>query len=511
MKLFLWPLVVWLALVGRAPRGRDRRGRRRGVAPAAPPVHEPRRLRAAPAEPRRDVRARGVHAVRAARPTSACPDTAARVVTVALGLGVLALAWRRRSLGLAIAAALVLSPIVWRHFFILLLVPLALSRPRFDAVWLIPIGMWVGDGTFNGAPWQTAVVPRARRARRSSLCERRRREPRRRRRSPLRDARLAADLDAHERRRSVASSTILAPRRAAGRRRGRDVRGRAAPTARSRSTSTTSSTPRRSCCSTGRTRSPARTPRSSDGKQPHLAAARRVPRLAAARCSRPGRPTGRSRSSGSRCFMLSLRIVGVRDWRVYGVFALWPSGDRRDPRLAPDAVPLPARRARLALPRRRGSRPGVAIGLAGAIKFFLWPLGVWLAAIGRARETARRRGASPAPRCCSSCRSRASTTTSARCSSSGARSTRTATRRSGSSCRSARPTELARAVDARHRRRAPRRLLAPGEPRRSRSPRRSCSRRSCGSTTTPSRRSRSRSSGRGSRRSGSCRSRRGAC
>ena len=59
---------------------------------------------------------------------------------------------------IAIAAALVLSPIVWRHFFVLLLVPLALSRPRFDAAWLIPIGFWVGDGTFNGAPWQTAFV-----------------------------------------------------------------------------------------------------------------------------------------------------------------------------------------------------------------------------------------------------------------------------------------------------------------------------------------------------------------
>ena len=47
---------------------------------------------------------------------------------------------------------------MWRHFFVLLIVPLALSRPRFDAVWLIPIGLWVGDGTLNGAPWQTACV-----------------------------------------------------------------------------------------------------------------------------------------------------------------------------------------------------------------------------------------------------------------------------------------------------------------------------------------------------------------
>lgn len=86
------------------------------------------------------------------------PDTVARALTIALGAAVLALAWRRRSLGLAIAAALVLSPIVWRHFFVLLIVPLALSRPRFDVVWLIPIGMWIGDGTFNGAPWQTAAV-----------------------------------------------------------------------------------------------------------------------------------------------------------------------------------------------------------------------------------------------------------------------------------------------------------------------------------------------------------------
>jgi uncharacterized membrane protein len=79
-------------------------------------------------------------------------------VTVVLGLGVLALASRRRSYALAIAAALVLSPIVWRHFFVLLMVPLALSRPRFDVVWLIPIGLWIGDGTLNGAPWQTAGV-----------------------------------------------------------------------------------------------------------------------------------------------------------------------------------------------------------------------------------------------------------------------------------------------------------------------------------------------------------------
>jgi hypothetical protein len=89
---------------------------------------------------------------------------------------------------------------------------------------------------------------------------------------------------------------------------------------------------------------------------------------------------------GLACSLLSLRIVGVRDWRVYGVFALWPQviGEIRISHLTPFLCVLLAvawrfRDARVA--------PGLSIGLAGAIKFFLWPLGVWLAAIGRVRET----------------------------------------------------------------------------------------------------------------------------
>ena len=85
---------------------------------------------------------------------------------------------------------------------------------------------------------------------------------------------------------------------------------------------------------------------------------------------------------GLACFLLSLRIVDVRDWRVYGVFALWPSviGEIRTSHLTPVLCLLAALAWRY---RDRTFAPGVAIGLAGAIKFFLWPLGVWLAAIGR--------------------------------------------------------------------------------------------------------------------------------
>jgi Glycosyltransferase family 87 len=90
---------------------------------------------------------------------------------------------------------------------------------------------------------------------------------------------------------------------------------------------------------------------------------------------------------GFACFMASLRIVGVRDWRVYGVFALWPPviGEIRVSHLTPLLCLLAALAWRY---RDRRFAPGVAVGFAAAIKLFLWPLGVWLAARGRWGATA---------------------------------------------------------------------------------------------------------------------------
>ncbi len=86
------------------------------------------------------------------------PSPLARVVWLVSGLLVLGFAWRTKSFALAIGAALLLSPIVWLHFFALLLVPLAIAYPTYSAVWLIPLPMWLTPGTLNGRPWQTAVV-----------------------------------------------------------------------------------------------------------------------------------------------------------------------------------------------------------------------------------------------------------------------------------------------------------------------------------------------------------------
>ena len=48
-----------------------------------------------------------------------------------------------RSFTCAVAATLALSPIVWLHYLVVLLVPLAVARPRFSLIWLLPILLWI--------------------------------------------------------------------------------------------------------------------------------------------------------------------------------------------------------------------------------------------------------------------------------------------------------------------------------------------------------------------------------
>jgi hypothetical protein len=88
---------------------------------------------------------------------------------------------------------------------------------------------------------------------------------------------------------------------------------------------------------------------------------------------------------GLACFALSLWLVGVRDWRVYGVVGLWPEvvGEMRVSHLTPIVAVLVA-----AAWRYRDTRnlPGLLVGLSVAVKFFVWPVGLWLAAVRRTRE-----------------------------------------------------------------------------------------------------------------------------
>lgn len=63
---------------------------------------------------------------------------------IAAAMLFLGLARRRErdALVLAVALMLLASPLVWAHYFALLLVPVALCRPRLSPVWALPLLMW---------------------------------------------------------------------------------------------------------------------------------------------------------------------------------------------------------------------------------------------------------------------------------------------------------------------------------------------------------------------------------
>ena len=94
-----------------------------------------------------------------------------QAVTLVVGVGLLVGCVRfarhdddERSFTCAVAATLVLSPIVWLHYLVVLLVPLAITRPRFSAIWLLPVLLWISprpgyaEGVLTFAPAIVAVI-----------------------------------------------------------------------------------------------------------------------------------------------------------------------------------------------------------------------------------------------------------------------------------------------------------------------------------------------------------------
>lgn len=62
-----------------------------------------------------------------------------------------------RSFTCAVAATLALSPIVWLHYLVALLVPMAILRPRFTWLWLLPVLLWVSPKPGYAEGWATAL------------------------------------------------------------------------------------------------------------------------------------------------------------------------------------------------------------------------------------------------------------------------------------------------------------------------------------------------------------------
>jgi Glycosyltransferase family 87 len=166
LKLYLWPLAVWLLIT--------RRRREAAVATVTSIV-----LLAVSWAPIQFAGLRGYpHLVstltRMERGNSyslaalLAPISSwaiASAIGTALGLALLLLAWRRAHLhdergafAWAIAATLTLTPLVWMDYFVVLLVVIGLYRKSFGPLWAAPLALWVGPQVWNGRPWQTAAV-----------------------------------------------------------------------------------------------------------------------------------------------------------------------------------------------------------------------------------------------------------------------------------------------------------------------------------------------------------------
>ena len=112
-------------------------------------------------QPRAGLRPGRVHDLRPRRPGRR-PGARRPDRDLAAGAALLAATWRYRSFTLALAAALVLSPIVWLDYFAVALVPLAIVRPRLSLVWFLPLATWglQGAGIGIGDPTASAGADR---------------------------------------------------------------------------------------------------------------------------------------------------------------------------------------------------------------------------------------------------------------------------------------------------------------------------------------------------------------
>jgi hypothetical protein len=154
LKLFLWPLVVWLLATRRWAAAALTTALSAALTAGAWALlgfdgfsrypELVRRLTRVVDDRGYSLVALGVHA--------GLPHSAAQVLPYLGGAVLLALAFRagRRgadgdlaALAVTLLAALALTPIVWNHYFLLLFAPLAVARPRLSPAWALPLLFWI--------------------------------------------------------------------------------------------------------------------------------------------------------------------------------------------------------------------------------------------------------------------------------------------------------------------------------------------------------------------------------
>jgi hypothetical protein len=153
LKLFLWPLVVWLVATRRFMAAAMCAALAAGVTLAAWAVLGFEGLAEYPelVSKLTDVVADRGFSLVALGVEAGLSAEVAQVLPWVVGLpllGAVVLVARRddgdrRAFSVAVLAAIVLTPIVWQHYFAFLLVPLALVRPNLSRAWALMMVFWL--------------------------------------------------------------------------------------------------------------------------------------------------------------------------------------------------------------------------------------------------------------------------------------------------------------------------------------------------------------------------------
>ena len=157
LKLFLWPFALWLVVTRRFRAALVAIGTGVGLALGSWAIIGFAGLRdyARLLELLADQEAESSYSLIAVGHLFGLSYGAASIVAVAMGAVLLVLAARaarwedrspferdRASFVLVLAASLALTPIVWLHYLSLLVVPIALARPRLSPLWFLPVALW---------------------------------------------------------------------------------------------------------------------------------------------------------------------------------------------------------------------------------------------------------------------------------------------------------------------------------------------------------------------------------
>lgn len=166
VKLFLWPLGVWLLVTRRWRAAAICAGVALVLLLGGWAVIDFAGLRSYPTALHllEQVEASAGYSVVALLGLSGVAQTATTVALSILAIVGIAFAARgadgdRRAFAVAVVASLLTTPIVWLHYLLLLFVPIALYRPRLSGLWFLPLLLWVTPTTHShGTTWRIALA-----------------------------------------------------------------------------------------------------------------------------------------------------------------------------------------------------------------------------------------------------------------------------------------------------------------------------------------------------------------